>query len=86
MKDMIESSVYRSALDRLDIAKKALRQISKFESSEGYMARRALETIADADVIDEIPGAYKSIQEVMDNQSDLVEIVAELKQIVCVKG
>lgn len=40
----------------------------------------------DADVIDEIPGAYKSIQEVMDNQSDLVEIVAELKQIVCVKG
>jgi tRNA-splicing ligase RtcB (3'-phosphate/5'-hydroxy nucleic acid ligase) len=40
----------------------------------------------DADVIDEIPGAYKSIQEVMDNQSDLVEIVAELKQVICVKG
>jgi tRNA-splicing ligase RtcB len=40
----------------------------------------------DADVIDEIPGAYKSIQEVMDNQSDLVEIVAELKQGICVKG
>jgi tRNA-splicing ligase RtcB (3'-phosphate/5'-hydroxy nucleic acid ligase) len=40
----------------------------------------------DADVIDEIPGAYKSIQEVMDNQSDLVDIVAELKQAVCVKG
>jgi tRNA-splicing ligase RtcB (3'-phosphate/5'-hydroxy nucleic acid ligase) len=40
----------------------------------------------DADVIDEIPGAYKSIQEVMDNQSDLVSIVAELRQIVCVKG
>jgi tRNA-splicing ligase RtcB len=40
----------------------------------------------DADVIDEIPGAYKDIQTVMDNQSDLVEIVAELKQVVCVKG
>lgn len=40
----------------------------------------------DADVIDEIPGAYKSIQEVMDNQSDLVDIVAELRQIICVKG
>jgi tRNA-splicing ligase RtcB len=40
----------------------------------------------DADVIDEIPGAYKSIQEVMDNQSDLVEIVAELRQVLCVKG
>lgn len=40
----------------------------------------------DADVIDEIPGAYKSIDEVMANQSDLVEIVAELKQVLCVKG
>lgn len=40
----------------------------------------------DAEVIDEIPGAYKSIQDVMDNQSDLVEIVAELKQVICVKG
>lgn len=40
----------------------------------------------DADVIDEIPGAYKKIEDVMDNQSDLVEIVAELKQVLCVKG
>ena len=30
--------------------------------------------------------AYKNIDEVMRNQSDLVEIVAELKQVVCVKG
>jgi tRNA-splicing ligase RtcB len=40
----------------------------------------------DAAVIDEIPGAYKDIDEVMANQSDLVEIVAELKQVLCVKG
>lgn len=40
----------------------------------------------DADVIDEIPGAYKPIDEVMENQSDLVEVVAELKQVLCVKG
>lgn len=40
----------------------------------------------DADVIDEIPGAYKDIDQVMDNQSDLVEVVATLRQIVCVKG
>lgn len=40
----------------------------------------------DADVIDEIPGAYKNIDKVMDNQSDLVEIVYTLKQCVCVKG
>lgn len=40
----------------------------------------------DRGVIDEIPGAYKDIDEVMRNQSDLVEVVAELKQVVCVKG
>ena len=36
--------------------------------------------------IDETPGAYKDIKQVMRNQSDLVKIVAELKQVVCVKG
>jgi tRNA-splicing ligase RtcB (3'-phosphate/5'-hydroxy nucleic acid ligase) len=40
----------------------------------------------DVGILDEIPGAYKPIEEVMANQSDLVEIVAELKQILCVKG
>lgn len=37
-------------------------------------------------VIDEIPGAYKDIEEVMRAQDDLVEIVAEIKQVICVKG
>lgn len=40
----------------------------------------------DADVIDEIPGAYKPIDEVMENQKDLVKPIFELKQILCVKG
>jgi len=40
----------------------------------------------DSGVLDEIPGAYKPIDEVMNNQSDLVEVVATLKQVVCVKG
>jgi tRNA-splicing ligase RtcB len=40
----------------------------------------------DERLIDEIPGAYKPIETVMENQSDLVDIVAELKQVVCVKG
>ncbi|MEW6056822.1 MAG: RtcB family protein [Bdellovibrionota bacterium] len=40
----------------------------------------------DTGVLDEVPGAYKDIDEVMANQNDLVEVVAELKQIVCVKG
>jgi len=40
----------------------------------------------DAGVLDEIPGAYKDIDTVMENQADLVEVVATLKQIVCIKG
>jgi tRNA-splicing ligase RtcB len=40
----------------------------------------------DKGVIDEIPGAYKDIDEVMANQTDLVEVVHTLKQVVCVKG
>ena len=40
----------------------------------------------DAGVVDEIPGAYKDIDEVMANQADLVDVVHTLKQVVCVKG
>ncbi len=40
----------------------------------------------DKGVIDEIPGAYKDIDEVMANQCDLVEVVHTLKQVLCVKG
>jgi len=40
----------------------------------------------DKAIIDEIPGAYKDIEEVMRAQSDLVEVVAEIKQVICVKG
>jgi tRNA-splicing ligase RtcB len=40
----------------------------------------------DKGVIDEIPGAYKNIDEVMANQADLVEVVHTLKQVLCVKG
>jgi tRNA-splicing ligase RtcB len=40
----------------------------------------------DPGVLDEAPKAYKNIDAVMAQQQDLVEIVAELKQLVCVKG
>lgn len=40
----------------------------------------------DEGVLDEIPGAYKPIEQVMKNQNDLVEVVATLKQVMCVKG
>ena len=50
------------------------------QQTEGVECRK------DAGVLDEAPGAYKDIDQVMAQQSDLVEIVAELKQILCVKG
>jgi len=40
----------------------------------------------DAAVIDESPAAYKSIDAVMAAQSDLVEVVHTLRQVVCIKG
>jgi len=40
----------------------------------------------DRGVVDEIPAAYKPIDEVMANQSDLVEVVHTLRQLLCVKG
>lgn len=47
---------------------------------------QGIECRKDSGVLDEIPGAYKPIDQVMNQQSDLVEVVATLKQVVCVKG
>ncbi|MFC8829222.1 RtcB family protein [Streptomyces sp. NPDC057137] len=47
---------------------------------------RGVECRKDSGVVDEIPGAYKPIEKVIDQQKDLVEVVAKLKQLVCVKG
>jgi len=49
-------------------------------------ATKGIECRKDADVIDETPMAYKDIDAVMEAQSDLVEVVHTLKQVVCVKG
>jgi tRNA-splicing ligase RtcB len=45
-----------------------------------------IECRKDKAVIDEIPGAYKDIDEVMANQADLVDVVYTLRQLVCIKG
>ena len=45
-----------------------------------------MECRKDSGVLDEIPGAYKDIDKVMADQTDLVEVVHTLKQVVCVKG
>jgi tRNA-splicing ligase RtcB len=49
-------------------------------------ATSGVECRKDEDVIDETPSAYKPIEKVMEAQSDLVEIVHTLKQVLCVKG
>jgi tRNA-splicing ligase RtcB len=49
-------------------------------------ATAGVECRKDADVIDEIPMAYKDIDAVMAAQSELVEVVHTLRQVVCVKG
>jgi tRNA-splicing ligase RtcB len=45
-----------------------------------------IECRKDADVLDEIPEAYKSIETVMANQRDLVEVEHTLRQVINVKG
>ena len=49
-------------------------------------ATAGVECRKDAEMVDESPAAYKDIDAVMSAQKDLVEIVAELHQVLCVKG
>lgn len=58
----------------------------RFTIDDHIKAMGNVEARTDADVIDETPAAYKDIDAVMAAQSDLVEIVHTLKQVVCVKG
>jgi tRNA-splicing ligase RtcB len=61
-------------------AKKAVSLAEHAEATKGVECRK------DASVLDETPAAYKSIENVMHAQRDLVEIVHTLRQVVCVKG
>lgn len=58
----------------------------RFTLDDHKAATAGVECRKDAEVIDETPGAYKSIDAVMAAQTDLVEVVTELRQVVCVKG
>lgn len=58
----------------------------QFSRADIEAQTRGVECRKDKGVVDEIPAAYKDIDEVMANQSDLVEVVHTLKQVVCVKG
>lgn len=57
-----------------------------FSLADHAAATAHVECRKDSGVIDETPGAYKDIDAVMAAQSDLVEVVATLRQVVCVKG
>lgn len=61
-------------------AKREFTQEDHIRATEGVECRK------DKGVIDETPGAYKSIDAVMAAQTELVDVVHQLKQIVCVKG
>jgi tRNA-splicing ligase RtcB len=54
-------------------------QADLLQQTKGVICRK------DKGVLDEIPGAYKDIDQVMENQDDLTEILHTLKQVVCVK-
>lgn len=58
----------------------------RFTIDDHIAATAGVECRKDAGVIDETPMAYKDIDAVMAAQSDLVEIVHTLRQVVCVKG
>lgn len=61
-------------------AKRRFSLVDLVAQTEGVECRK------DADVIDEIPGAYKDLDLVMENQKDLVEVVRTLRAVLCVKG
>jgi tRNA-splicing ligase RtcB len=58
----------------------------RFTVADHVAATAGIECRKDADVIDETPMAYKSIDQVMEAQRDLVEVIHTLRQVVCVKG
>jgi len=68
------------------------RRMSRSAATRAFTLRDVAEQTAgvlcrkDKGVIDEIPAAYKPIDEVMANQRDLVDVVHALKQVICVKG
>ncbi|TSB21722.1 RtcB family protein [Streptomyces benahoarensis] len=58
----------------------------RFSTRDLEQQTAGVECRKDSGVVDEIPGAYKPIGQVIEQQRDLVQVVAKLKQVVCVKG
>jgi tRNA-splicing ligase RtcB len=68
------------------------RRMSRTEARRRFTAEdlvcqtEGVECRKDVRVVDEIPGAYKPIEEIIEKSSDLVEVVAFIRQVICVKG
>jgi tRNA-splicing ligase RtcB (3'-phosphate/5'-hydroxy nucleic acid ligase) len=58
----------------------------RFSLTDLIAQTEGVECRKDEGVIDEIPASYKDIDQVMANQTDLVEVVHTLKQVLCIKG
>lgn len=58
----------------------------RFSTDDLEAQTAGVECRKDAGVVDEIPSAYKPIEDVIEKSRDLVEVVARLRQVVCVKG
>jgi len=58
----------------------------RFTTADHEKATAGIECRKDEGVLDETPACYKPIEDVMNAQSDLVEVVHTLHQVVCVKG
>ncbi len=58
----------------------------QFTADDLAAQTEGVECRKDEGVVDEIPSAYKNIDDVMASQTDLVDVVHTLKQFVCVKG
>ncbi len=61
-------------------AKRRFTEEDVLEQTKGVECRK------DTGIIDELPLAYKDIDQVIAAQSDLIEVVHVLKQVLCVKG
>lgn len=57
-----------------------------FDEDDLAIQTQGVECRLDKSVIDEIPSAYKDIDQVMANQTDLVDVIHTLKQVICIKG
>jgi tRNA-splicing ligase RtcB len=58
----------------------------QFTTEDLRWQTRGIECRKDEGVVDEIPAAYKDIDEVIRAQENLVDVVARLQTLLCVKG